>query len=60
MKTLVPIAAFLASAQSAIAEIVVQERKNSWDSAGFLWVVGGLAIVVVIAVTATILEKRRK
>lgn len=40
------------------AEVYVEEKVNSWTATGYLWVIGGLALVVIAILVATFIEKR--
>ena len=41
-----------------MAEVYVEEKVNSWTNTGYLWVVSGLALVVVLILVAVYIENR--
>ena len=50
----------LAAPVRALGEVIVQDRKNSWDSAGYLWVAGSTVVVLIVIVIAIVAESRHK
>ena len=49
---------FMALISVLHAEVYVEEKVNSWTATGYLWVVGALALVVIVILVAVFFENR--
>ena len=43
----------------AHAEIYVEPKVNSWTAHGYLWVIGAMALVVIVILAAVYYENRK-